>query len=228
MYQTTRGEVIEKGVAIEAGISGILGYILNIEIDTSKSFGHQNSALSFNAKVYLLTDLKFVPKEIARQFQIFAEVRNKFAHVQYVDNFTKCFEILKGHKKYLLETFTKAAPAGLDEEALLHLGFTFLCFNLGMWMNLILERSKYLKIQDVKKTAVVEMLRPFLNNSVPEKGSEEEQKFLEQVDILIKEIDQDKDFMISVAQAVEAGEKVAEGIKEHPSTLGQSAIKETA
>ena len=97
-YQTTRGEVMEKGVAIEAGISGILGFILNIEIETSKSLGHQNSALSFNAKVNLLTDLKFVPKEIARQFQLFAEIRNKFAHVQMVDNFTICFEILKDQR----------------------------------------------------------------------------------------------------------------------------------
>ncbi|MBH2005557.1 MAG: hypothetical protein I8H66_12790 [Sphingobacteriia bacterium] len=134
MYQTMRAEIMEKGVAIEAGISGILGYILNIEPETSKSLGYQNTALSFNAKVNLLTDLKFVPKEIARQFQIFAEVRNKFAHVQYVDNFTKCFEIVKDHKKYLLDTFTKSAPVDLDEEGLLHLGFTFLCFNIGMCM----------------------------------------------------------------------------------------------
>ena len=35
MYQTTRAEVMEKGVAIEAGISGIIGYILNIYVDTS-------------------------------------------------------------------------------------------------------------------------------------------------------------------------------------------------
>lgn len=206
MYQTTRAEVMEKGVAIEAGISGIIGYILNIDVDTSKSLGHQNSALSFNAKVNLLTDLKFVPKEIARQFQIFAEVRNKFAHVQYVDNFTKCFEIVKDHKKYLIETFTKAAPADIDEEGILNLGFTFLCFNISMWMNLILERSKYLKIQEVKKTAVVEMLRTFLSTSAPEKGSEEDKRFMEQVDVVIKDIDQDKDFMKSVAEAVKAGE----------------------
>ncbi|HEX7414234.1 MAG TPA: hypothetical protein VF411_09330 [Bacteroidia bacterium] len=207
MYQTTRAEVMEKGVAIEAGISGILGYILNIEAKSSKSFGYHGSALSFNAKVNLLTDLKFVPKEIARQFQIVAEVRNKFAHVQYVDNFTKCFEIVKDHKQYLLDTFTKAAPKGISEEDSLNLGFTFLCYNLGMWMNLILERSKYLKIQEVKKTAVVEMLRHFLSTSAPEKDTEEDKKFMEQVDIVINDIEQDKDFMTSVVEAVKAGEK---------------------
>ena len=61
MYQLARAEVLEKGVAIEAGISGILGYILNIELESSKSLGYQSSALSFNSKVNLLTDLKFVP-----------------------------------------------------------------------------------------------------------------------------------------------------------------------
>lgn len=207
MYQTTRAEVMEKGVAIEAGISGILGYILNIEAKSSKSLGYTSKALSFQAKVNLLTDLKFVPPEIAKQFQIFAEVRNKFAHIQHVDNFTKCFEIVKGNKKYLLDTFTQAASANIDEEGRLNLGFTFLCFNLGMWMNLILERSKYLKIQEVKKTAVVEMLRTFLSTSAPEKGTEEDKRFMEQVDIVIKDIEQDKDFMSSVVEAVKAGEK---------------------
>lgn len=198
---------MEKGVAIEAGISGILGFILNIDTAASKSLGYQNSALSFNAKVNLLTDLKFVPKEIARQFQLFAEIRNKFAHVQYVDNFTKCFEILKEQKNYILGTFAKEPPDGIDEEGHLNIAFTFLSFHLGIWMNLILERSKYLKIQEVKKTSVIEMLRSFLNNSAPEKGSEPDAQFLAQVDTLIKEIEQDKEFMASVVEAVKAGEK---------------------
>ena len=201
---------MEKGVAIEAGISGILGFILNIDVASSKSLGYLNSALSFNAKVNLLTDLKFVPKEIARQFQIFAEVRNKFAHVQFVDTYTKCFEIVKDQKKYLLETFTKAAPKEIDEEGLLHLGFTFLCMSIGLWMNLILERSKYLKIQDLKKTSVIEMLRSYRADGSLEKGSEQEQTFLAQIDILVQEIDQDKEFMLSVAKAVETGERAEE------------------
>jgi len=205
MYQNTRGEILEKGVAIEAGVSGILGYILNIDPVKSRSLGHQNSALSFNAKVNLLTDLKFVPKEIGRQFQIFSEVRNKFAHVQHVDGFVKCFEIVD-HKKYLLDSFAKAVPEG-DEEIRLAVAFDMMTMHLGLWMNLILERSKYLKIQELKKTAVVEMARTFLKKNAPKEGSEEDKIFLQQIDVLINEIDQDADFMASVKEAVEAGEK---------------------
>ena len=197
---------MEKGVAIEAGISGILGFILNIEIETSKSLGHQNSALSFNAKVNLLTDLKFVPKEIARQFQLFAEIRNKFAHVQMVDSFTICFEILKDQKKYL-ETFLNTEIEGADEEIKLKICFDFLCFHLGIWMKLILERSKYLKSQDLKRTTVIEILRSFLHGRVPEEGTDEETRYLQQIDILVKEIEQDKEFMASVMEAVRTGER---------------------
>lgn len=208
MHQTLRGEVMEKGVAIEAGITGILGYILNIEPEASKSLGNKNFALSLTAKVNLLTDLKFVPKEIGREFQIFAEIRNKFAHLQAVDNFTKCFEIIDG-KKYLLDTFAKNLPADTEEEIKLQVAFDFMCMHLGLWMNLILERSKYLKMQDVKKNAVVEMLRMYLGGEIPPEGSEQENKLFEQLDILVKQIDQDKDFMESVQKAIETGEKVA-------------------
>lgn len=207
MYSTTRAEVMEKGVAIEGAVSGILGFILDIDVVKSKSLGHQSTALSLNAKVNLLTDLKFVPKEIARQFQLFTEIRNKFAHIQEVDSYVKCFEIIKDQKKYLIETFAKHVPQEFDEEAKLNTGFTFLCFHLGMWMNLILGRSHHLKIQELKKTTLVELLRSYMVNSTPEQGSEEEKKIMDQVDILVKEIEQDKDFMASVVEAVKSGEK---------------------
>jgi hypothetical protein len=207
MYQTIRGEVMEKGVAIEAGIAGILGYILDIDVEKSKSFGHQNSALSFNAKVNLLTDMKFVPKEIARQFQLFSEIRNKFAHVQAVDNFSKCFEILKEQKNYFLKAFRIEFPKEFDEEMQLSYSFSCLCMNLGFWMTLILEKSKYNKIQDVKKTTAIEMMRSFLNSKDIKEGGDEDKAFLEKVDIIIKEIQQDEEFMASVKELVAAKEK---------------------
>lgn len=98
-YQTTRGEVIEKGVSLEAGISSLIGMLLDIDVENSLSLGSKSSSLSLNAKVSLLSDLKFVPKEIIWQFQTFAEIRNKFAHLQSVNSFIKCVELLNDKKK---------------------------------------------------------------------------------------------------------------------------------
>jgi len=206
-YQTPRAEVMEQGVAIEAGISGILGFILDIDVINSKSLGYKSSALSFNAKVNLLTDLKFVPQEIAKQFQLFAEIRNKFAHVQYVDDYTKCFEILHDKRKYFISTFGKQIPDGTDEEILLGICFTFLCFHLGFWMNLILSKTHFNKSQEIKKITAIEMVREFLKTNAPKEDTEENIEFLKQIDILIKDIKQDEAFVNSVNEAIKAGEK---------------------
>ena len=74
-------------------------------------------------------------------------------------------------------------------------------------MKLILERSKYLKSQDLKRTTVIEILRSFLHGRVPEEGTDEETRYLQQIDILVKEIEQDKEFMASVMEAVRTGER---------------------
>lgn len=207
MYQTTRGEVMEKGVAIEAGISGILGFILDIDTENSNSFGHRGSALSFNAKVNLLTDLKFVPKDIAKKFQLFSEIRNKFAHVQSVDSFTTCFEILKDKKAFFLKEFGKEIPVETNEEIKLGTCFDFLILQLGLWMNLILTKSHNDKSQELKKTAVIEMLRSFLNSNAPKIGTDEDKRFLNQIDNLVKDIKQDAEFTKSVEEAINFGNR---------------------
>ena len=206
MHQTIRGEVLEKTVAIESGISEILGFIFDINIKDSKSLGYKSEALGFQHKIYLLTDLKFVPREITKQFILLLQIRNKFAHVQYVDNFVKCFELLPDSKNKLL-VHVKSLDKNVDEEIQLQTAFTMLCFQLGVWMNLILERSRYLKMQDVKKATIVEMLRAFLHIKSYDRGSKEDEEFMTQIDALMKDIEQDNDFLTSVAEAVRIGEK---------------------
>ncbi|HEY8689847.1 MAG TPA: hypothetical protein VIM07_11485 [Chitinophagaceae bacterium] len=195
-YQTTRGLVIEKGVSLEAGVSSLIGMLLDIDVDNSLSLGSKNSSLSFNAKVNLLSDLKFVPKEIIWQFQTFAEVRNKFAHLQYVDSFQKCFEILADKKNKFITTFGEKIGDDIDEEIKLSMCFSFLCMSLGIWLQLILKKAEFNKKQDFKKVVVIESLRNFFKIPNDQKDSMEEH--LKFVDNLINDIEVDKDFIESI------------------------------
>lgn len=197
-YQTTRGEVIEKGVSLEAGISGLIGMLLDIDIENSLSLGSKNTSLSLNAKVNLLSDLKFVPKEIIWQFQTFAEIRNKFAHLQNVDSFVKCFEILSDKKNKFVKTFGEKIEDDVDEEIKLSMCFSFLCMSLGIWLNLILKKASFNKSQDFKKTVVIESLREFFK--IPNDQKDQMEEHLKWIDNLINDIEIDKDFIESVEQ----------------------------
>lgn len=109
--ETTRAKVIERAVGFEELISQLLSMLLEVDKNESRSFGHKNIALSFNAKINLLIDLKFIPKEISKDFQLFAEIRNKFAHVLYVDSLVKCFEIIERRDYFLKKaSFLKILP----------------------------------------------------------------------------------------------------------------------
>ncbi|MBB6002690.1 hypothetical protein [Arcicella rosea] len=195
-YQTTRGEVIEKGVSLEAGISGLIGMLLDIDVENSLSLGSKNTSLSLNAKVNLLSDLKFVPKEIIWQFQTFAEIRNKFAHVQSVDSFVKCFEILADKKNKFIKTFGGNIGDEVEEEVKLSVCFSFLCMSLGLWLDLILKKTVFNKEQDFKKVVVVETLRNFFK--IPEDQKDIVKKQLMWVDKLIQDIEVDNDFVESI------------------------------
>lgn len=197
-YQTTRGQVIEKGVSLEAGISGLIGMLLDIDVETSLSLGSKNTSLSLNAKVNLLSDLKFVPKEIIWQFQTFAEIRNKFAHLQSVDSFVKCFEILADKKNKFVKTFGDKIGDDVEEEIKLSMCFSFLCMSLGIWLDLILKKASFDKSQDFKKVVVVEALRNFFK--IPKDQKDQMEEHLNWVDNLIQDIEIDKEFIESIEQ----------------------------
>jgi len=90
---TPRSLVIELSVSHEEFVNLILAKLLGIKPEESKSFGTTSQALSFNAKTNLLLDLKYLDKIEIEKFQIFMEIRNKFAHLSAVDTFEKCFAL---------------------------------------------------------------------------------------------------------------------------------------
>lgn len=83
-----RTYIIEYATMLDEVCSLTLCELLQIKKDKSISFGYKTMALSFNHKINLLVDLSTVDKTIQNKFQIFAEIRNKFAHVFEVNSYT--------------------------------------------------------------------------------------------------------------------------------------------
>lgn len=96
---TPRALVIELSVKTEEAVNQVLAKLLGIQPEQSKSFGTSSQALSFNAKANLLLDLNQLDKIQREKFQIFMEIRNKFAHLSAVDSFEKCFAQTGNYKR---------------------------------------------------------------------------------------------------------------------------------
>jgi len=106
---SSRAFVVEMSVKIEHILNIIIAQLLGVKPDETRSFGNSSQALSFNAKANLLLDLNYLNKEQIDKFQIFMEVRNKFAHIYAIDTFEKCFALTSNYKK-LKKLF------GIDED----------------------------------------------------------------------------------------------------------------
>lgn len=95
---------------IEHTISQLIGDLLQIDPENSKSFGSTSSSLSFNQKVNIILDIKGIDKENLKKLVCLANIRNKFAHVLTIKNFSDLFdsssvgkEIKKNLDKWYLE-----------------------------------------------------------------------------------------------------------------------------
>lgn len=193
--ETTRAKVIEKAVGFEELISQLLSLLLEIEKDKSISFGNKNIALSFNAKINLLVDLKFIPKEITSDFQLFAEIRNKFAHLLYVDTFVKCFELIPERRNsFLKRASDDISKVHKNDEAIYASCFEILCFELGLWLRVTLQMISQKKKQDLKKIGAIEIIRVFLRHDASKRLKEFE-NFAKTLEPIIEEIVPDKEFI---------------------------------
>lgn len=193
VIETTRANVIEKAVGFEELISQLLSMLLEVDKNESISFGYKNIALSFNAKINLLIDLKFIPKETSKDFQLFAEIRNKFAHVLYVDSFVKCFEIIERRDYFLKKATDDISQVDKNDEAVYLTAFDLLCFELGIWLRVTLKMISDKKSQDLNKTGAIEMIRGFIQYN-PERREKELESFIKTIQPVIDKIIPDDEF----------------------------------
>jgi hypothetical protein len=133
-----RAFTVEMSVKIEHILNVIMAQLLGVNHEVTKSFGNSSQALSFNAKANLLLDLNYLDKEQRLKFQIFMEIRNKFAHLHSVDTFEKCFEQTNNYNQ-LKKLF------GIDEEGEclendMEYMFIALSMDISMTLNKIKDR----------------------------------------------------------------------------------------
>jgi hypothetical protein len=178
-------------VKIEHILNVIMAQLLGVKHEDTKSFGNSSQALSFNAKANLLLDLNYLDKEHRLKFQVFMEIRNKFAHIHSVDTFEKCFAQTNNYNQ-LKKLF------GIDEdgeslEKDMEYLFIALSMDIAITLNKIKDRIQSemaVKYTQRRFTESIKTKREEYKSKHPENAIEVDDfiKFIK--DDLIAEVDQ--------------------------------------
>lgn len=99
--------VMECAVSLEKTMNLVLAQLLGIDPKNSKALGYKFGSLSFNQKTSLLLDLEEIQPGYPDKFSVFMKIRNKFAHMEDVDSFKKCFEYLGEKEDKKLKSWSK-------------------------------------------------------------------------------------------------------------------------
>lgn len=178
-------------VKIEHFLNAIICQLLNVKPENSKSFGNSSQSLSFNVKANLLLDLDYLDKDHIKRFQIFMEVRNKFAHVYSVDTFEKCFALTKNYNQLKKIFEIDEDGANLEED----MTYMFISLSIDLANTLSELRDRIYKEMAVKYTqrrfaeAIKTKREDFIKDN-PDK-CEGVEDFIEYIkEILKKEVDE--------------------------------------
>lgn len=187
----SRAFVVEMSVKIEHILNLIMAQLLGVKHEETRSFGNSSQALSFNAKANLLLDLNYLDKEHGQKFQIFMEIRNKFAHVYSVDTFEKCFAQTKNYNQ--LKKLFGIDEDGESKEKDMEYLFISLSMDIAMTLNKLKDRIQNemaVKYTQRRFTEVIKTKREEYKSKHPEKAKTVDD-FIEYIKAdLIAEVDQ--------------------------------------
>ncbi len=107
-----RSWVISQVLRLEQTSSSLMRTILRMFKETSKTLGHQSSALSFKSKIDILYDLEEIDKTEYNYLLKMMEIRNQFAHNPNAISFESLDEINPQINKYL----EKIEVDGIEEQ----------------------------------------------------------------------------------------------------------------
>ena len=113
---SARAKVIEAAVHLEANITLYLCTYLNVDQKKSTLFGFRRGCLSFDSKLAMLLELNYFTAEKRDKFKQFSEIRNKFAHVATIINFTDCYSAISGSANKLNKWYPDIKPSLTGED----------------------------------------------------------------------------------------------------------------
>jgi hypothetical protein len=193
METQARLNVLYASLVLEEMTSMILGDLLDIDIETSKTLGSKSGSLSFKNKIDLIVDIRAMEKEDAKKFLCFAEIRNQFVHNLKVDTFKSCFDRLEGKDKYLKKLYASSEEKALSDEETLKKYFDSLFIDLNLIFGKLLTkvRDKYFELGKADRATkygqvLVESINEVLDPPIKKETIEKiikrtNQKYLEKI-----------------------------------------------
>jgi hypothetical protein len=102
-----RSEVLLQALHFENMVTKALTVLLEIDERKNVSFGNSSRALSFDAKVTLLMDLKYLEPEDKLLMTHFMSVRNKFMHRLDAFSYEQCVDQIQDLEKFIRKRYNK-------------------------------------------------------------------------------------------------------------------------
>jgi len=143
----TRLFVLEASVTMEDRMSWLLGVLLQIDPEQSKSFGSKSESLSFNQKVGLVQDIHGENELDRSKLQLLMEIRNKFAHVLKIRSFRALFDF-SNDTAAIEKRLNKIYPSEKASES------DFENFYKAKFLRLVLEISTSIAMSAIKAAAI--------------------------------------------------------------------------
>jgi len=116
MESKSRNKVVDLALMIESTISSILGVLLDISTEDSKTLSNKSSAISLKTKIDLLTDIRALDREEAKKFEYFLQIRNQFVHNAKAHTFETCMSFIDGLEKKLLKDYPQPSEISKEEQ----------------------------------------------------------------------------------------------------------------
>ena len=186
-----RAFVVEMSVKVEHILNLIMAQLLGVKHEDTRSFGNSSQALSFNAKANLLLDLNYLDKVHGQKFQIFMEIRNKFAHVYSVDTFERCFAQTKNYNQ--LKKLYGIDEDGESLEKDMEYLFISLSMDIAMTLNKLKDRiynEMAVKFTQRRFTEAIKTKREEYKSKHPENANAIDDFIKYIKDDLLTEVDQ--------------------------------------